>query len=120
MIAFFFTMPTSIISPTKASILRSTLNTINVINNDFVSPQTSTHIDPTIELGDTVQWVWANGNLMQHSATAAAGQAENWDSLNHLRIVLAFEEEFGLSLRPEEVVAVRCLSDLERLAQRTA
>jgi len=47
-------------------------------------------------------------------------QAENWDSLNHLRIVLAFEEEFGVSLPPEEVVAVRCLSDLERLAQRTA
>jgi len=50
----------------------------------------------------------------------AREQAENWDSLNHLRIVLAFEEEFGVSLQPEEVVAVRCLSDLERLAQRTA
>ncbi|HYV67042.1 MAG TPA: acyl carrier protein [Myxococcales bacterium] len=50
----------------------------------------------------------------------AREQAENWDSLNHLRIVLAFEEEFGVSLPPEEVVAVRCLSDLERLAQRTA
>jgi len=50
----------------------------------------------------------------------ARDQAENWDSLNHLRIVLAFEEEFGVLLQPEEVVAVRCLSDLERLAQRTA
>ena len=40
----------------------------------------------------------------------AREQAENWDSLNHLRIVLAFEEEFGVSLQPEEVVAVRCLS----------
>jgi acyl carrier protein len=47
-------------------------------------------------------------------------QSESWDSLNHLRIVLAFEEEFGVSLQPGEVVAVRCLSDLERLAQRTA
>jgi acyl carrier protein len=45
-------------------------------------------------------------------------QAANWDSLNHLRIVLAFEEEFGVSLQAEEVVAVRSLSDLERLAQR--
>jgi len=46
-------------------------------------------------------------------------QAANWDSLNHLRIVLAFEEEFGVSLLAEEVVAIRSLSDLERIAQRS-
>jgi acyl carrier protein len=47
-------------------------------------------------------------------------RAPNWDSLNHLRIVLALEEEFGISLEPGEVLAVHSLSDLERIAQRSA
>jgi len=47
-------------------------------------------------------------------------QAVNWDSLNHLRIVLALEEEFGISMNPEEVVAIRSLSDLEAIARRGA
>jgi plastocyanin len=55
-------------------------NTINIVNFDFVSPQTSTHVDPTIILGDTVQWVWVSGF---HSTTAAAGQLETWDSGQH-------------------------------------
>ena len=46
--------------------------------------------------------------------------APNWDSLNHLRIVLALEEEFGISLESGEVLAVHSLSDLERIAQRSA
>jgi acyl carrier protein len=28
---------------------------------------------------------------------------ENWDSLNHLNLVLAIEQEFGLQLMPEEI-----------------
>jgi len=47
-------------------------------------------------------------------------EAASWDSLNHLRIVLALEEEFGVSVGAEEVVAIRSLSDLERIAQRGA
>jgi plastocyanin len=58
-------------------------NTINVINFDFVSPQTGTHVDPTINLGDTVQWVWASDGI-GHSTTAAAGQLESWDSGVHV------------------------------------
>ena len=61
----------------------ATTNTLQVFDQglagDFGVPP-ATHVDPVINVGDTVQWVWANGNLMQHSATAAAGQAENWDS----------------------------------------
>jgi acyl carrier protein len=28
---------------------------------------------------------------------------ENWDSLNHLNLVLAIEQEFGVQLLPEEI-----------------
>jgi acyl carrier protein len=50
----------------------------------------------------------------------AREQTASWDSLNHLRIVLAFEEEFGLHLEPEVVAGIKCLTDLERLAERAA
>lgn len=29
---------------------------------------------------------------------------ENWDSLNHLMLIAAFEEEFSISIEPEEIV----------------
>ena len=38
------------------------------------------HFSPsvlTIQLGDTVNWIWTNGG---HSTTSVAGQAESWDS----------------------------------------
>jgi acyl carrier protein len=45
-------------------------------------------------------------------------QSGSWDSLNHLRIILAFEEEFGVSLEPSDVIGIRSLSDLVRIAER--
>jgi hypothetical protein len=53
--------------------------TIHVVNFDFTDGAGS-HIDPTIELGDTVQWVW-DANF--HSTTSVAGQSEVWDSGIH-------------------------------------
>jgi acyl carrier protein len=41
----------------------------------------------------------------------------NWDSLNHIRIVLAIEEEFSLHLTPEEVTKLTSLADLVRLVE---
>ena len=51
-------------------------NTLYIFNFSFGVPP-STSVDPTINLGDTVTWVWTNGH---HSATAAPGQLESWDS----------------------------------------
>lgn len=28
---------------------------------------------------------------------------ENWDSINHLNLVMAIEQEFGMELEPEEI-----------------
>src|ERR1051325_5353842 len=56
-------------------------NTIQVFNFDFGTAP-STHIDPAIQVGDTVTWVWASGTI-QHSTTAAANQLESWDSGLH-------------------------------------
>jgi uncharacterized repeat protein (TIGR01451 family) len=56
-------------------------NVLEVFNDDFGTTP-STHVDPTINIGDTVQWVWSSGSI-PHSTTAAAGQLENWDSGIH-------------------------------------
>lgn len=41
--------------------------------------------------------------------------ADNWDSMNHLRIVTAIEEEFGISFSMEEVQAIDTLGALQKL-----
>jgi len=54
--------------------------TIDIVSDDFVDPATGLHIDPTIAVGDTVHWEWIGAF---HSTTAAAGQADSWDSGVH-------------------------------------
>jgi plastocyanin len=54
-------------------------NTLQIFNFNF-GAFPSTHIDPVINPGDTVTWMWTNGN---HSTTAAPGQLESWDSGVH-------------------------------------
>ena len=51
--------------------------TIDVFNFDFGNFSTLTHIDPVINVGDTVTWNWSQGI---HSTTAALHQADFWDS----------------------------------------
>jgi len=43
-----------------------------------------------------------------------------WDSLNHLRVVMAVEEEFGIRLDPDEVTSVTSLSGLAKLVKEKA
>jgi acyl carrier protein len=44
--------------------------------------------------------------------------AENWDSLNHLRIISAVEQELGLTLTMEEIRSANSLSKLIQLVQK--
>jgi acyl carrier protein len=46
---------------------------------------------------------------------ARLGHQLGWDSLSHLRLILAIEERVGRVLAPEEVVSVRALKDVARL-----
>lgn len=58
--------------------------TIFVVDFDYTSSSGGPHVNPTINLGDDVHWVWDAGNTSPHSTTAAAGQSEFWDSGLHL------------------------------------
>jgi acyl carrier protein len=46
---------------------------------------------------------------------AAIGSLEAWDSLAHLRLLLAVEKTLARELTPEEAASVLSLSDVERL-----
>lgn len=43
---------------------------------------------------------------------AAIGRLKNWDSLAHMRLILALEEHIGTQLTPDTVVAIGSLSDI--------
>src|SRR5579859_6851738 len=68
--------------PVAAATALAATNIVQVFSFDFGAAP-STHIDPTVNLGDTVEWEWVNTDGMAHSTTAAAGQPENWDSGVH-------------------------------------
>jgi len=52
--------------------------TVHVFNNDFsANVKGQPIVDPTINVGDTIHWVWDEG---LHSTTSVAGIAELWDS----------------------------------------
>jgi len=42
---------------------------------------------------------------------------ERWDSLAHLRLVLALEAQVGRELDAEEVVRIECLDDVRALLE---
>jgi len=43
---------------------------------------------------------------------AAMGVLEQWDSGNHISLVLALEEEFGVSFDVSEIEAMTCFEDV--------
>lgn len=45
---------------------------------------------------------------------AAIGRLKNWDSLAHMRLILALEEHIGTLLTPDTVVAIGSLSDIAK------
>lgn len=44
-----------------------------------------------------------------------ASDIPGWDSLNHIRVIGAIEEEFGVRLRSRDLLRFRNVADLQRL-----
>jgi acyl carrier protein len=47
--------------------------------------------------------------------SAQIGRFEPWDSLAHMRLILAIEEQIGRMLDPDETIQIDCLDDVARL-----
>jgi len=44
-----------------------------------------------------------------------ASDVPGWDSLTHVRILIAVENEFGIRIRPLEAIRLKTVGDLQRL-----
>jgi acyl carrier protein len=49
---------------------------------------------------------------------ARIGSFERWDSLAHLRLILALEAKIGRQLDPDEAVRIESLGDIAGLLER--
>ncbi len=45
---------------------------------------------------------------------ASVTNFDGWDSLSHMRLIMAMEEKIGRELTPEAVVDIACLSDVAK------
>jgi hypothetical protein len=60
---------------------RAAITVVHIYDFDFsANPPGQPVVNPVINVGDTVRWVWDEGH---HSTTAAAGQALSWNSGVH-------------------------------------
>lgn len=61
-------------------------------------------------------------DLEPHSVdeSMALESTEKWDSLAHLRLVLAIEDSLHRALRTEEVLSLTCFADVASLLQNAA
>ncbi len=52
------------------------------------------------------------------SPPTSAVDIDEWDSLNHVQLVVAVESEFGIRFRPMEVAAFECVGDMAAAIRR--
>ena len=52
------------------------------------------------------------------SAQSSPETIENWDSMQHLNLVLAVEEKFGLQLSPEEIEEMKSVGAIASLVDK--
>ena len=56
--------------------------------------------------------------VAQLSMASSPATVEGWDSVQHLNLVLAFEQVAGISIDPEDIEQIKTLGDLVKLRQR--
>lgn len=52
------------------------------------------------------------------TASSSPETLENWDSVQHLNLVLAIEEKFGVQLSPEEIEQMKSIGDTAKVIER--
>ena len=52
------------------------------------------------------------------SADSSPESVENWDSMQHLNLVLAVEEKFGIQLDPEEIEQMKNIGAVAALVDK--
>jgi acyl carrier protein len=50
--------------------------------------------------------------------TCSQQNCEQWDSMNHLNLIVELEMEYGVSFEPEEIAQMRSFDDVVRISKR--
>ena len=53
----------------------------------------------------------------QVNAASSPQTIETWDSIQHLNLVLALEEKFGVQLAPEEIEQMKSIGEVAKLVE---
>ena len=53
-------------------------------------------------------------------ASTTPEQMENWDSVQHLNLVLALETQFGVEFEPEEIEQMKSIGKIAALVETKA
>ena len=69
------------------------------------------------ELGSARQFLAdaINAEIAAIPEDARIGSFERWDSLAHMRLLLAIEKHIGRQLDPDDAVRIECLGDVAKL-----
>lgn len=51
------------------------------------------------------------------TAASTPETIETWDSIQHLNLVLALEEKFGVQLSPEEIEQMKSIGDVAKVVE---
>ena len=83
----------------------------------------STLPEYTVELtpDDRLQSAFRRGLALPKNfdaSSADAGHTRTWDSVGHLQLVVAIEDEFGIRLDPADVVELKSYLDAEAILKR--
>jgi len=54
----------------------------------------------------------------EFSESTTAGMVPGWDSLNHVRVIMAIEEAYGIRFRTLEVIRLKNVGELQTLIDR--
>ncbi|MBZ5664220.1 MAG: acyl carrier protein [Acidobacteriia bacterium] len=52
------------------------------------------------------------------TAESSPETVENWDSMQHLNLVLAVEEKFGVQLEPEDIEQMKTIGAVAKLVEK--
>lgn len=50
--------------------------------------------------------------------TCSQQNCEQWDSMNHLNLIVELEMEYGVSFEPEEIAQMRSFDEVLRISKR--
>src|SRR5271165_3476134 len=70
-----------------------------------------------LELTDVFRQVFDSPGLVLHDAMTAA-DVENWDSLNHIDLIVAIEGKFKIKFTTREITRLETVGDLAELTAK--